>query len=120
MTQLTEDTDLKSFVELFDTAMTSKNPAVQKCFRNLLMVASLVHAEENNNHKAGPLKKLFEELRTIRDKMELFQSSMKLPSVSIYPCPIIEYPATNPVVYNTLFTYGYSPNNVPVGKTTLH
>jgi hypothetical protein len=119
MTQLTEDTDLKRFVELFDTAMTSKNPAVQKCFHNLLMVASLVHAEDNNNHKSGPLKKLFEEMEATRNEVAKLRMSIKLPSVSVYPYPIMEYP-TVPTGYNASSTYGSTTNNIPVGNITLH
>jgi hypothetical protein len=70
MTQLTEDMDLRTFVELFDTAMTSTNPTVKKCFHNLLMLAALVHAEETDDHKKGPLGKLIDEVDQLHKKVE--------------------------------------------------
>jgi hypothetical protein len=39
-----EEIDLEKFVDMFDTAMNSDNPAVKRCFNNLLMVVALAHA----------------------------------------------------------------------------
>ena len=70
MTQLTDDIDLKTFVELFDTAMSSTNPAVKKCFHNLIMLAALVHAEETKEHQKGPLGKLLDDVDNLRATVE--------------------------------------------------
>ena len=57
------DFDLERFVEIFDEAMTSTNPAVQKAFKNLLMVASIVNSDTRSNPVTkGPLRRLVDDL----------------------------------------------------------
>lgn len=46
--------DLEQFARLFDAALASDNPAIKKALRNLMMIASIVDAE-NSDPIAGPL-----------------------------------------------------------------
>lgn len=60
------DFDLDRFVEIFDEAMTSENPAVKKAFNNLLLVASIANSDTRNLPVTqGPLRRLIEEHREI-------------------------------------------------------
>lgn len=54
--------ELKTFVKLFDTAMTSDNPTVKKAFKNLMIVSALVNAETHDIK--GPLETIVEDLHT--------------------------------------------------------
>lgn len=68
-----EDFDLEKFVDLFDTAMSSDNPTVKKAFKNLMLVAALVEAE--NENKTGPLRSLVTEVRNLQHRMTIIEMS---------------------------------------------
>jgi hypothetical protein len=55
-----EDFDIREFAQMFDAALASDNPAVKKALRNFMMVAAIVHAEEQNGEERlmGPLETL--------------------------------------------------------------
>ena len=55
-----EQFDLKEFAQMFDAALASNNPAVKKALRNFMMVAAIVHAEEQTGEERlmGPLETL--------------------------------------------------------------
>lgn len=68
-----KDFDLEAFVDLFDTAMTSDNPTVRKAFKNLMIVATLVGAE--NEPKIGPLRELMTSLNDLRNRVATLEAS---------------------------------------------
>lgn len=55
-----EQFDIKEFAQMFDAALASDNPSVKKALRNFMMVAAIVHAEEQNGEERlmGPLETL--------------------------------------------------------------
>jgi len=60
------DFDLETFVDLFDTAMSSDNPAVQRALKNLLMIAAIVNAEDSEaGMRQGPLRRVIEDQKNI-------------------------------------------------------
>lgn len=61
--------DLELFVDMFDTALASDNPTVKKCFNNLLMVVSLVHAEDKDDQLIGPLRKLVNDVENLTSRI---------------------------------------------------
>jgi hypothetical protein len=87
------DFDLDTFVDLFDTAMTSNNPAVKKAFKNLLMVASIVHPKEERFDK-GPLRRLVEDVQTLTRKVNSLQDDFyrKNPAPPPAPSPLPNAP----------------------------
>ena len=68
-----EDFNLEQFVDLFDTAMMSDNPTVKKAFKNLMLVATLVSAE--NEPKIGPLRELITTINDLRARVSTLESS---------------------------------------------
>lgn len=60
--------DLETFVELFDTAITSDNPAVKKALKNLLLVASIVNDDKTTATR--PLYNLLKNLDARVDALE--------------------------------------------------
>jgi len=72
-----ENFDLETFVDLFDTAMSSDNPTVKRAFKNLMMVAALAEAE--NGTKTGPLRNLVEKMKSYENRLAAleWQSNMK-------------------------------------------
>lgn len=65
------DFDLETFVDLFDTAMSSDNPAVQRALKNLLMIAAIVNAEDKNEAIVkGPLRRMVEDQKNIIRRLQ--------------------------------------------------
>jgi len=91
-----EDFDIEEFAKMFDAALASDNPSVQKALRNFMMVTALVHAqEEANNHERlmGPLETLFRQLEDLQHRISRLESERY--STRSYP---------SPYVYNDLTT----------------
>jgi hypothetical protein len=65
------DFDLERFVDLFDEAMTSKDPRVVETLRNLLMIVALTRPETYNEHgrRNGPLRRLFEDVNDLNRRV---------------------------------------------------
>ena len=61
------DFDLERFINLFDEAMTSRDPRVVETLRNLLMIVTLTRPEtyEEHGRRAGPLRRLFEDMNDL-------------------------------------------------------
>jgi len=61
------DFDLERFINLFDEAMTSKDPRVVETLRNLLMIVTLTRPEtySEQSRRAGPLRRLFEDMNDL-------------------------------------------------------
>jgi len=64
-----EELDLEQFVDMFDTAMNSDNPAVQRCFNNLLMVVALAHAEDKER-QIGPFRTLTTHIKQLTNRID--------------------------------------------------
>jgi hypothetical protein len=69
------DFDLETFVDLFDTAMSSDNPAVQRAFKNLLMIAAIVTAEDPEaDMRQGPLRRVLEDQKNILSRLSRIEN----------------------------------------------
>lgn len=74
------DFDLETFVDLFDTAISSDNPAVQRALKNLLMIAAIVNAEDAEaGMRQGPLKRVLEDQRNIIRRLDRIESDRVYP-----------------------------------------
>lgn len=74
------DFDLERFINLFDEAMTSKDPRVIETLRNLLMIVTLTRPEtySEQNRRAGPLRKLFEDMNDLNRAMNRMQEELHI------------------------------------------
>jgi len=87
------DFDLETFVDLFDTAMTSNNPAVQKAFKNLLMITSIVHAkQEGLQSLQGPLRRLVDDIRNLNRRLSDLENKNIYPGGGLPGTPMPSYP----------------------------
>jgi hypothetical protein len=69
------DFDLETFVDLFDTAMSSDNPAVQRALKNLLMIAAIVNAEDPEaGMRQGPLRRVLEDQKNIASRLSRIEN----------------------------------------------
>lgn len=80
------DFDLETFVDLFDTAMSSDNPAVKKALRNLIMIAAIVNAE-NKDSRDGPLRRVIEDQKNILRRLDRIENERVYPQT--VPTPYI-------------------------------
>jgi len=94
-----DDLDLETLIDLFDTALTSNNPAMKKAIKNLLLVATLIDSELSPEQRVrGPLRQALEDMRDLSrrmDRIEMEQRNQKNPYT--YPMPATPYspaPAT--------------------------
>lgn len=70
------DFDLEQFVDLFDTAMCSDNPAVQRAFKNLLLVATIADSSVSGEQRVkGPLRSLVDSVGHINRRMNQLESN---------------------------------------------
>ena len=97
------DFDLETFVDLFDTAISSDNPAVQRALKNLLMIAAIVNSEDPEaGMRQGPLKRVLEDQRNIIRRLDRIESDKIYPQ---QPSPWILNPGTIPPVSVPLGPY---------------
>jgi hypothetical protein len=75
-----QDFDLKTFINLIDTALYSDNPTVKRALRNLLMVATISDAEDYDKLTAvGPLQALFGELDQMKRRISELENQINGP-----------------------------------------
>lgn len=70
-----DDIDLETLIDLFDTALTSNNPAMKKAIKNLLLVATLIDSELTPEQRVrGPLRRALEDMRDLTRRMDRIES----------------------------------------------
>lgn len=68
------DFDLETFVDLFDTAMSSDNPAVQRALKNLVLISTIVNAHNPDSLRTGPLRRVVEDIQTLKKRIGQLES----------------------------------------------
>jgi len=73
------DFDLESFIELFDEALTSDDPSVQKALQHLMVIASLArnhnaHGDRRYQLWQGPMRRLFEDVKNLQLRLEKLET----------------------------------------------
>lgn len=135
------DFDLESFIELFDEALTSDDPSVQKTLQHLMVICALARNHSGHNSRSGPLRRLFDDHRNIIRRLERLENGnstlgggyrpapMPYPSTpagpTIWP-PIVTQPGTaspnwpgyNPIWTNTTATSVTLPENSAVSQSS--
>lgn len=68
------DFDLERFVDMFDEAITSRDPRVVNALRSLMMMVTLTRPESRDSglhdRNAGPLRRLFEDMNHLHRRLE--------------------------------------------------
>ena len=55
------DFDLERFIDMFDEALTSDDPSVQKTLQHLMVICALARNHDNHAIRQGPLRRMFED-----------------------------------------------------------
>lgn len=75
------DFDLERFVDMFDEAITSRDPRVMKTLRDLMMIVTLTRPESRDqglhdrNH--GPLRRVFEDINHLHRRLERVEHELQ-------------------------------------------
>ena len=64
------DFDLEAFIDLFDEALTSDDPSVQKTLQHLMVICALARNHDNHNARTGPLRRLYDDQANILRRLE--------------------------------------------------
>jgi hypothetical protein len=115
------DFDLDTFVDLFDTALTSDNPTVKKAFKNLLMVTALVHAKDNEfDRQRGPLRRLVDDINNLNRRLSDVENQRIYPGAG-FPSPMTPTPYQPGPTWTSPNTTGnpppWPPNNITCSVT---
>lgn len=103
------DLDLETFVDLFDTALASDNPAVKRALKNLLMISALIDSNTRPEDRVqGPLRRLVDDLRNLSRRLDRVEGEQQVnlhnkvygpgsvPAVWITNSPTTGNPSTYP------------------------
>ena len=112
------DFDLERVMDMFDTALTSRDERVQNALRQLLTIVALTSTQEDGRmaieSSYGPLRQMQEDinnlsrsLQRLREDFHIMQRKMTAPS-SPYPSAPVGPWGQNPNAPYTL-TGGYGP-----------
>ncbi len=72
------DYDLERVIELFDTALTSRDERVVNALRSLLMIVTLTDSEDNRstiNKTIGPLGRMMSDIHSIDTRLRKLESN---------------------------------------------
>jgi hypothetical protein len=79
------DFDLERFVDMFDEAMTSRDPRVIDALRGLMMIVTLTRPESRDSglhdRNAGPLRRLHEDMNHLHRRIERMEEQLRQASV---------------------------------------
>lgn len=108
-----EDFDIQEFAKMFDAALASDNPSVKKALQNFMMVAALVHAQEeveNDERLSGPLETLIKQIEDLQHRISRLEAE-KYSGTRTYP--------TNPYDNTWIYTgTGSYTTNITSTTTT--
>jgi hypothetical protein len=75
------DFDLERFVDMFDEAMTSRDPRVIDALRGLMMIVTLTRPESRDSglhdRNAGPLRRLHEDMNHLHRRVERMEEQLR-------------------------------------------
>ena len=68
------DFDLEAFIDLFDEALTSDDPSVQKTLQHLMVIAALARNHAKHDHRDGPMRRMFENQRDLIRRLDRLET----------------------------------------------
>lgn len=72
-----DDFDLERFIDMFDTALTSKDERVINALRSLLMIVTLTAPENDRKaeNQIGPLRQIFHDMRELNKRVRSLEDT---------------------------------------------
>jgi hypothetical protein len=82
------DFDLEAFIDLFDEALMSDDPGVQKTLQHLMVIAALARNHNNHSRQDGPLRRMVDDQRNIIRRLDRLESDNRF-KPGFGPVPVI-------------------------------
>ena len=79
------DFDLELFIDLFDEALTSDDPSVQKTLQHLMVITALARNHAKHDRFEGPLRRLFDNVHNLNRRLDRLESENARRSAPGYP-----------------------------------
>jgi hypothetical protein len=101
-----EDFDIQEFAKMFDAALASDNPGVKKALRNFMMVAAIVHSQEDDDDErlAGPFETILKQLADLQRQVSSIERQ-RHSTTATYPSSPYDntwvYTGSNPYTTST-------------------
>lgn len=90
------DFDLERFIDMFDEAMTSRDPRVMDALRSLMMMVTLTRPESRvsgiHDCNVGPLRRLHEDMNHLHRRIERMEEQLRLAEQSRSKDDYYKYP----------------------------
>lgn len=112
------DFDLEAFIDLFDEAITSDDPNVQKTLQHLMVIVALARNHKQHNHRNGPMRRMFEDLRDINNRLGHLETNLRGYQKGFGPVPTPYpgvFPPTGPTWTTTGTQWPPAPGTYPPG-----
>jgi hypothetical protein len=84
------DFDLEAFIELFDEALTSDDPSVQKTLQHLMVIAALARNHDGHSKRSGPLRRLYDDQHNIIRRLEQLENNHSKFKPGFGPVPHVQ------------------------------
>lgn len=105
-----EQFDITEFARMFDAALASNNPSVQKALRNFMMVAAIVGSQDIDERNMGPLETL---IKKVSDLERMYYDLKNKQDYTKSRDHWKDYYGTNP-------TWVYSPDVGPTSSGSTY
>ena len=69
--------DLQRAMDLFDTALTSKDERVVNALRSLLMIVALTNPEGESDRDTGPLRQMERDINSLHSRIRSLEENLK-------------------------------------------
>ena len=106
------DFDLELFIELFDEALTSDDPNVQKTLQHLMVIVALARNHAKHDHREGPMRRLFDDQRNIIRRLDRLEHETRNGKAFPGYGPVPTMPTVWP---NTTTQWPPAPGTYPPG-----
>ncbi len=90
------DFDLERFVDMFDEALTSRDPRVMDALRGLMMMVTLTRPESRDSglhdRNSGPLRRMYEDMNQLHRRIERVEELYRQAERSQHQAEPYNYP----------------------------
>jgi hypothetical protein len=81
------DFDLEAFIDLFDEALASDDPGVQKTLQHLMIIAALARNHAKHDRQNGPLRRMYDDLHNLNRRIDRLETERSRLQPGFGPIP---------------------------------
>jgi hypothetical protein len=108
------DFDLEAFIDLFDEALTSDDPSVQKTLQHLMVIAALARNHARHDKRNGPLRRMYDDQSEILRRLDRLERETRGGEKVLSDVGLTRIPPLGPYqVPNTTTQWPPNPGTIP-------